>query len=159
MSSPAQTPASSSQFKPILDAALSKYQKKTRKNILSHPLAVELRRCSSVDAILAILQNQAEAFEQFRGGDRRLMEGIGLSVHVLYALSATLGEGVGLVLIGKSIHMKCTLTSLLQVFPPAKAIFSGIGILLAVCILRSSFSQTLSNSRNLIGGKGCKGKP
>ncbi|KAH9006019.1 hypothetical protein EDB83DRAFT_750303 [Lactarius deliciosus] len=41
------------------------------------------------------------------------MKGIGLSVHVLYALSATLGEGVGLA------------------FPPANVIFSGIGILLA----------------------------
>ncbi|KAH8976899.1 hypothetical protein EDB86DRAFT_3110481 [Lactarius hatsudake] len=102
-----------SQFKLILDATLSKYQKKTGKNILSHPLSVELQRCSSIDAILAILQRQAEAFEQFRGGDRRLMKGIGLSAHVLYALSATLGEGVGLA------------------FPPAKVIFSGIGILLA----------------------------
>ncbi|KAI9430800.1 hypothetical protein H4582DRAFT_2063341 [Lactarius indigo] len=100
----------SSRFKSILDAALSKYQKKTGKNILSHPLSVELQHCSSIDAILAILQRQADAFEQFRGGDRRLMEGIGLSVHVLYALSATVGEGA---------------------FPPAKVIFSGIGILLA----------------------------
>ncbi|KAH8987250.1 hypothetical protein EDB92DRAFT_1876003 [Lactarius akahatsu] len=103
----------SSQFKLILDSALSKYQKKTGKNILSHPLSVELQHCSSIDAILAILQRQAEAFEQFRGGDRRLMKGIGLSVHVLYALSATLGEGFGLA------------------FPPAKVILSGIGILLA----------------------------
>ncbi|KAH9034086.1 hypothetical protein EDB85DRAFT_1948825 [Lactarius pseudohatsudake] len=105
--------SSESRFKLILDAALSKYQKKTGKNIISHPLAVELQRCSSIDAVLAILQRQSEAFEQFRGGDRRLMKGIGLSVHVLYALSATLGEGAGLV------------------FPPAKVIFSGIGILLA----------------------------
>ncbi|KAH9019528.1 hypothetical protein EDB84DRAFT_1566012 [Lactarius hengduanensis] len=105
--------SSESRFKLILDAALSKYQKKTGKNITSHPLAVELQRCSSIDAVLAILQGQSEAFEQFRGGDRRLMKGIGLSVHVLYALSSTLGEGAGLV------------------FPPAKVIFSGIGILLA----------------------------
>ncbi|KAH8987258.1 hypothetical protein EDB92DRAFT_1876074 [Lactarius akahatsu] len=84
----------------------NKYQKKTGKNILSHPLAVELQRYSSIDAVLAILQRRSEAFEQFK-------RGIGLSVHVLYALSATLGEGVGLA------------------FPPAKVIFSGIGILLA----------------------------
>ncbi|KAF8264917.1 hypothetical protein EI94DRAFT_406654 [Lactarius quietus] len=112
MSSPAQTPIPCLQFNQILEAALSKYKKKTGKNILSHPLAVELQRCSSVDAILAILQGQAEAFEQFRGGDRRLMEGIRISVDVLSKLSETLGEGVSLV------------------FPPAKAIFCGIGILL-----------------------------
>ncbi|KAH9054766.1 hypothetical protein EDB87DRAFT_1419773 [Lactarius vividus] len=105
--------SSESRFKLIVGAALSKYQKKTGKSILSHPLAVELQCCSSIDAVLSILQRQSEAFEQFRGGDRRLMKGIGLSVHVLYALSATLGEGVGLA------------------FPPAKVICSGIGILLA----------------------------
>jgi hypothetical protein len=93
----AQTPGPSSQFNQILEAALSKYQKKTGKNILSHPLAVELQRCGSVDAVLAILQGQAEAFEEFRGGDRRLMEGIGISVDVLSKLSDTLGEGVSLV--------------------------------------------------------------
>ena len=98
MSSPAQIPGSSSQFNQILEASLAKYQKKTGKNILSHPLAVELQRCTSVDAILAILQVQAEAFEQFRGGDRRLMRGIRISVDVLSALSDTLGEGVSLVL-------------------------------------------------------------
>ena len=98
MSSPAQIPGSSSQFNQILEASLAKYQKKTGKNILSHPLAVELQRCTSVDAILAILQGQAEAFEQFKGGDRRLMRGIRISVDVLSALSDTLGEGVSLVL-------------------------------------------------------------
>ena len=98
MSSPAQIPGSSSQFNQILEASLAKYQKKTGKSILSHPLAVELQRCTSVDAILPILQGQAEAFEQFKGGDRRLMRGIRISVDVLSVLSDTLGEGVSLVL-------------------------------------------------------------
>jgi hypothetical protein len=98
MSSPAQTPGSSSQLNQIFEASLSRYQKNTGKNILSHPLAVELQRCGSADGILAILQGQAEAFEQFRGGDRRLMKGIRISVDVLSALSDTLGEGVSLVL-------------------------------------------------------------
>ena len=53
-----------------------KYQRKTGKHILPHPLAVEPQRCGSVDATLAILHGQAEAFEQFRGGERRLMEGV-----------------------------------------------------------------------------------
>ncbi len=63
-------------------------------------------------------------------------------MHVLYALSATLGEGVGLVLIWKPI-LEVHSDAFVQVFPPAKVIFSGIGILLAVRILRRSFSQTL----------------
>lgn len=140
MSSPAQTPASS-QFNQILEAALSKYQKKTGKNILSQPLAVELRRCDSIDAVLAILQGQAEAFEQFRGGDQRLMEGIRLSVDVLSVLSNALGEGVSLVRIRKpnrGVYSDVTFLcrcSLLQ----KKTILCGIGILLAVRILRHSF--------------------
>ena len=141
MSSPAQTPASS-KFNQILEAALSKYQKKTGKNILSHPLAVELHRCDSIDAVLAILQGQAEAVEQFRSGNERLMEGIRLSVDVLSVLSNTLGEGVSLVRIWKpnrGVHSDISV----QVFPPAKTIFCGIGILLAVRIIRRSFSHIL----------------
>ncbi|KAH9025584.1 ankyrin repeat-containing domain protein [Lactarius pseudohatsudake] len=52
-----------SEFKSIIDAALSEYEKKTRKHLLGHPIATVLRRCDSVDAILAIFQGQAEAFQ------------------------------------------------------------------------------------------------
>ncbi|KAH8998340.1 hypothetical protein EDB86DRAFT_835226 [Lactarius hatsudake] len=103
-----------SNFKPILDAALSDYKKKTGKELLDHPLATELQRRDTVDAVLAILQDQAKDFQQFKDGDQRLMKSIGPLTRVLFAFSGTLGVGdVGLA------------------FPPAKGIIAGIGALLA----------------------------
>ncbi len=90
----------SSNFKPILDAALIEYKKKTGNDLLDHPLATELHSCHSVDAVLALLQSQASGFKQFRDGDRRLMKWIGPLVHVFIAFSETLGQGVGLVRLG-----------------------------------------------------------
>ncbi|KAH9003812.1 hypothetical protein EDB86DRAFT_2280016 [Lactarius hatsudake] len=113
MSSPPQTPVSSSQFKSILDTALAEYKKKTGNNLLDNLLSKELQSCESAEAVLAIIQHQAKAFDRFRRTDQGLMKWIGPSVHVLYTLSATLGEGVGMAL------------------PSAKAVFSGIGVLLA----------------------------
>ncbi|KAH9015879.1 hypothetical protein EDB85DRAFT_786518 [Lactarius pseudohatsudake] len=115
------TTATPSDFKSILDAALSaslsEYKKKTGKELLDHPLAAEVQRCDSVDAILAIIQGQANAFQQFRDGDRgqwqRLMRRINPVVDFLFTFSATLSEGVALA------------------FPPAKIIVLGIAVLLA----------------------------
>ncbi|KAH9031907.1 hypothetical protein EDB85DRAFT_1890930 [Lactarius pseudohatsudake] len=116
-SNPGQTSPRSSNFNSILDAALSQalsgYKKKTGRQLLDHPLATKLQRCDSVNAILAILQDQAEEFQQFRAGDRRLMKWISPVVDVLYTFSVTLGGASGLT------------------FPPAGVIFTGIGVLLA----------------------------
>ncbi|KAH9040853.1 hypothetical protein EDB83DRAFT_2318279 [Lactarius deliciosus] len=111
-STPGQT-ATPSDFKSILDAALTEYKKKTGKELLNHPLATEVQRCDSVDAIKAIFQGQAKAFQQFRDGDQRLMKWISPVVDILYTFSGTLGGVAG------------------QAFPPAGVIFTGIGILLA----------------------------
>src|SRR6266702_1281737 len=104
MSSSSKTSASSSDFISILDAALSEYNKKTGKDLLDQPLATDLGCCASVDDILTMLQHHANAFEQFRRGDHRLMKWIGSSVRVLDAFSETLGESVGLVRLRGRIH-------------------------------------------------------
>ncbi|KAH8977629.1 hypothetical protein EDB86DRAFT_1082299 [Lactarius hatsudake] len=111
MSSPSQTAAPSSIFKSMLDTALAEYQTKTGDDLLAHWLATELQTCESVDGVLNILRDQAKAFE--RSGDQKLMKWIDPLVHVLYTFSGALGDGVSLVL------------------PPAKVIFTGIGVLLA----------------------------
>ncbi|KAH9027502.1 hypothetical protein EDB83DRAFT_2319659 [Lactarius deliciosus] len=113
MSSSSQTPASSSQFESIISTALSEFKKKTGKNLLDDLLAKELENCDSVEAVMGIIQGQAEAFDKFRDGDSRLIKWIRSSVHVLYTISAALGDGVG------------------AVVPSAKAVFTGIGVLLA----------------------------
>ena len=96
-STPGQASIPSSNIKSVFDTALNEYKQKTGKELLDHPLATEVQRCDSADAILAIFQRQAEAFKQFRDGDRRLMKWIDPMVDVLYTFSETLGEGVSLV--------------------------------------------------------------
>lgn len=99
MSSSPQTSTPPLNFKPILDAALSDYKSKTGKELLDHPLATELQRCDTVDSVLAILQDQAGAFQQFKDGDEGLMKWIGPLIQVLFAFSVTPGVGdVGQVL-------------------------------------------------------------
>jgi hypothetical protein len=90
MSSPSQTLQSSSQFEPILVTALSEYKRKTGNVLLDQWLAKKLQSCNSVHAILDVIRHQAEAFEEFRDGDKRLMKWIGPSVDILYTISATL---------------------------------------------------------------------
>ncbi|KAI9432204.1 hypothetical protein H4582DRAFT_1122284 [Lactarius indigo] len=103
---------SSSNFDTIFTTAFKAYKKRTGQDITSHPLAAQLKTCDSPDAILAILRAQVEEFDQSRKDDERLTKWLNPTVNVLYAFSATLGEGVGLV------------------FSPAKVIFAGIGVLL-----------------------------
>ena len=85
-----QIPTPSSNFNSILDAALTEYKKTTGKELLEHPLAIELKQCDSIGAISAILQGQAKEFERFRDGDQRLMRWINPIVDVLSTFSGTL---------------------------------------------------------------------
>ncbi|KAH9047741.1 hypothetical protein EDB84DRAFT_1434645 [Lactarius hengduanensis] len=88
--------ASSSNFDTIFRTAFNAYKKRTGQDITSHPLAAQLKTCDSPDAILALLTAQAEEFDQSRRDDERLTKWLNPTVNVLYAFSATLGEGVGL---------------------------------------------------------------
>jgi hypothetical protein len=80
-----------------LSNALSEYKKKTGKELLDIRSPTEVQRCDSVDAILAIFQGQAEAFQQFRDGDQRLMKWISPVVDVLFKFSETIGGIAGTV--------------------------------------------------------------
>ncbi|KAF8261185.1 hypothetical protein EI94DRAFT_1810667 [Lactarius quietus] len=85
MSASLQVSTSTPNYQLILDKALSEYKKKTKKDLITDPLA---------------------------SNDERLTKWLTPTVNVLNALSATLGQGVGIV------------------FPPTQIIFSGINILL-----------------------------
>ncbi|KAH9019783.1 hypothetical protein EDB84DRAFT_1624378 [Lactarius hengduanensis] len=88
---------SSSNFDSIFRTAFKAYKKRTGQDITSHPLAAWLKTCNSPDAILAVLRAQVEEFDQSRRDDERLTKWLNPTVNVLFAFSATLGEGVGLV--------------------------------------------------------------
>jgi hypothetical protein len=96
-----QTSTPSPDFKLILDAGLSRalneYKEKTGKPLLDHPLAAELQQCDSVDAIKAVFQAQAEAFQQFGDSDQKLTKWISPVVDVLHTFSDTLGGVPGIV--------------------------------------------------------------
>ncbi|KAI9438881.1 hypothetical protein BJY52DRAFT_1217340 [Lactarius psammicola] len=112
MSQTLATTTASSRFQAIFHAALKSYQKQTKKDLLAHPLSSQLQSCDSTSAILAVLQDQVREFDGSRSGDGRLTRWLVPTVNVLYAFSAAVSEGVGLV------------------FSPGKVIFAGIGVFL-----------------------------
>jgi hypothetical protein len=89
----------STSFRPLFNAALQDYAKKTGTKLDDHPLAKQLENCDSVDSISFVLQQQAQRFYQFRGEDGKIMTSLKAAVQVLYTLSTStvLGEGIGMV--------------------------------------------------------------
>jgi hypothetical protein len=139
MSFPTSHPiVSFSRFQDLVDAALRQYSQKTGKDIVTDPLTARLLPCDSSDAVLGILQEQAHAFNQYRNGDWKiqLMRRLKPTVDILLGLSTSgvFGEGIGLVRLTISIYVSWGLQLTLQNFPPAKVVFAGVGLLLAVCI-------------------------
>ncbi|KAI9431382.1 hypothetical protein H4582DRAFT_2103027 [Lactarius indigo] len=109
-----QTPSTSSSpnFQAVFSASIKEYEKKTKKDLLLHPLMAQLQTCNSPADILAVLRTQVQQFEQSTSGDDKMTKWLIPTVNVLYAFSTALGEGVGLV------------------FSPAKVVFAGAGVLL-----------------------------
>ena len=99
MSAGSSTSTSNYNFVSIFDAALKSYKRKTKKDLTSHPLLPGLQSCDSPEAILAVLRDQIPAFYQSQNGDDGLTKWVSPTVNVLYAFSATIGQGVGLVCI------------------------------------------------------------
>ena len=77
----------------IFNAASKSYEKRTKRDLISHPLTAQLQACDSPSAILAILRSQAAQFGSSPGGDRELTMWLVQVVNVLYDFSAVLGEG------------------------------------------------------------------
>ena len=109
MSSPSSSPnVSFLRFRDLFNAALTEYRQKTGKDIATDPLTASLLPCDSSDAVLAILQEQAHAFNQFRNGDWKvqLMRRLKPTVDIPLGLSTSgvFGEGIGLVRLIKSTY-------------------------------------------------------
>ena len=98
MSQVPPTTSTVTNFESILTAALEAYKKRTKKDITSHPLATQLQSCDSPSAIIAVLQIQVQTFDQSQSFDERWTKWLDPTVNVLCAFSATLGNGVGLVI-------------------------------------------------------------
>ena len=103
------TVTSRSNFDPIFNSALHAYKTRTKLDLATHPLLSKLQTCDSPEAVLTILREQISAFEQSQGRDERLTNWLVPTVNVLYAFSAILGEGVGLVSIRRLPCRECLL--------------------------------------------------
>jgi hypothetical protein len=146
--------SSESRFQAIFQAALKSYQKQTKKDLLTHPLASQLQSCESTTAILAILHDQVREFEKNSDDNERLTKWLGPTVNVLNAFSAAASAGVSLVCL-----------ELMQ----SEAYF--VGIFACVCNLRRHWYPSLPCSEypiflwsdrshvvSLIGSTGCRSK-
>jgi hypothetical protein len=87
------TNTATSNFQAIFQAALKAYEKKTKMDLLTHPLATQLKACKCAGDILSVLEDRAKEFE---GADEGLSRWLNPTITVLYAFSAVL-KGVGLV--------------------------------------------------------------
>ncbi|KAF8260976.1 hypothetical protein EI94DRAFT_1810940 [Lactarius quietus] len=105
------TSTSSPHFRTIFVAAIKAYEKKTKIDLHTHPLATQLQSCNSSSDILKVLHDKVNEFDNSRTHNERLSSWLNPTINVLYAFSATLGQGVGLI------------------FPPANVISTGIGVL------------------------------
>ena len=137
---------SNSNFQLTFNNALKEYQKRSKNDLLLHPLAARLQTCDSSGDILAILQEQIQGLDQSRSGNERWTKWLDPTINVLLTFSGTVGAGVGLVCPRTSAYLRSALIFIWQVFSPATVIFTGIGVLLSVCILNNSSWARLTRS-------------
>ena len=124
---------STDNFSAIFNAASTEYHRVTGKCLDTHPFAAQLDASESPKAVSDLLRTQTQAFSKFRKGDEKLMTYLDPIVHILFTFSATLGEWISLVSC-RFLRYDCSLIYVSQPFPPAKTIFTGIGILLGVSL-------------------------
>jgi len=96
-SHPTTTATPLSNFQLIFNNALKAYEKRTKNDLLAHPLATELQKCNSSSAILAVLHQQAQGLDRSRSSNDPWTKWLDPTVNVLHMLSETLEEGVSLV--------------------------------------------------------------
>ena len=87
-----------SQSRLLFEAALKDYEKQTGIDLAKNPLAEQLQNCDSVESITAVLSEQTQAFNEFRGKDK-VLKPLKKAVSVLYNISAVanFGQDIGLV--------------------------------------------------------------
>jgi hypothetical protein len=85
-------------FDEVFTAALKEYKQKTKRDIASNPLAVQLQSCDSPAAVVTVLRARVQKLEQAQSADEKWAKWVDPTVNVLFAFSATLGNGVGVVI-------------------------------------------------------------
>ena len=138
---PTSSTSSPSNLDPIFNAALDAYKARTKQDLTSHPLLPRLQTCDSPDAIITVIREQIPAFSQSSSSNDRVTKLLIPTINVLYAFSAAIGQGTGLVSIGILFFSADGIDSIfVPQFPPASVIFAGIGVLLSASIIPDSLT-------------------
>ena len=90
--------SASSHLNVLYEAALQDYERQTGITLAKHPLAERLQECDSIESITAVLHEQTQAFNEFRGKEK-IIKSLQNAVSFLCELSASakLGEVIGMV--------------------------------------------------------------
>jgi len=127
--------SASPRFHALVVSALQAYESKTGVTLAQYPLAVQLQSCLSAGDVTILLQSRAHAFSDCYATDK-IMKSIKTTVSILaqFSNAATLTDAVGLVRQNAPCWCFTSLTAFFKtLFPPAKAIQAGLGVLLDVC--------------------------
>ena len=98
--------STSSNFQLIFDNALKLYKKRTKNDLLNHPLANRLQSCNSPATILAVLQEQVQQLNQSQRSNSKWLNP---TINVLLTFSEALGEGVSTVCFNTRARPRCAL--------------------------------------------------
>jgi hypothetical protein len=90
----------SARFQALFESALQEYEKKAGITLANKDdsLAIRLQQCQSIDDVITLLQDKAQAFGDFRQRDR-ILKSIGVTVAILTPIStvASVADDAGLV--------------------------------------------------------------
>ena len=125
MSAVPSASTSHSNFASIFNLALDKYNRKTKQDLVKHPLLPRLQSCHSPEDILNVLREQSPELNQSQNTDDGLTKWVTPTVNVLYSFSATLGGVVGLVNISIFPYDFFPSNTLLSGIPTRKHSFYG----------------------------------
>ena len=98
---------STSNVRALFDTALQTYEKKVGVTLVEHPLAVQLQSCHSVESITTFLQDQVQAFNDFRESDR-VIKSIKSTISILTKFSATASPALDIGLVRQTALMACS---------------------------------------------------
>ena len=103
---------SPSTFQVLFNAALQDYEDKTGTSLIDNPFAKQLETCNSISSITTILQEQEQAFQEFRENDGELMKALNSTIDLLCApsISSALNSAIGLLVRLKAVvEVSCSL--------------------------------------------------
>jgi hypothetical protein len=91
------TTVSSSNYHHLISKALTDYADNTGINLKENPFAEKLQSCDSANGVFDLLQEKAKSFQEYRDGNRKLIDWLSPVVRVLHTFSGIIGEATALV--------------------------------------------------------------